>query len=416
MSPIDSPEEEICLLTSDLDVPRLTLDPLFRRFMSHWNDGPTLDAAYFALEAMQICAPRQLISRRMVASLQSLLRACYLPREGGFWTSPFGDTASLYGTICAIGVMKSLQQYGCAQRPGDSPADCRAFFDSQIGDSFVAKLPSLLQSRVVEEGGFFDSKAWFVPCVISCSVASSIMWNAGYATDDFFRIAPAPKLKAFLEGCLLNHVYPPVHWQAFKPYADHNEPGVSVTYHALKLISRLGLDVLVDKEALRNFIKLCWTGRGFSSTIGGSPSLISTYYALACLQEDELCGVDEVFLSLIGEKVRRFVDECCVDSVYSVAPGFFPTTASTRYAVQVISRLQKLGSPDMQLTADALLKNFSKDSVGFTAYPIRVMERTSRTYGVHGFVGSLVGGLAAAVAPLRLMRRVLRAAWAHREV
>jgi len=413
-----SPDEELCFLTSELGIPKLTLDPLFRRFMSHWNDGPTLDAAYFALEALLISDPEVELPEHFVEVLRHFLKTCYLASERGFWTSPFGSTASLYGTLCGIGVMKSLGRYGCNERPGDTVEDCNEYYSRFTGDDFAKNVTDLLRARVAKsEGTLFDSKQWAIPCVISTSVASSILWNTGHDSDILLDFVDRRKLEGFLSRCVYEHQELPIQWVAFKPHPDHTKPGLSVTYHALKIINRLGLAINVDRNKIRDFVRLCWSGEGFSGTIGDSPSLISTYYALACLQDEQLCGPDDTFIQAIRPKLEKFVVSCQQQYVYSIMPKMFPTTAATRYGLQIcLQQLERPGLVDASLTSAAIYRKFWKEGEGFMAYPVRLVQETSRAYGGYVLLQALIHGLALSLSPLALLRSVLLAAWGHRKI
>ena len=412
-----SPDDELVFLTSELGIPRLTLDPLFRRFVSHWNDGPTLDAAYFALEAILLASPGFTLSESAHEVIVDLLEKCYLSAEGGFWPSPFGRSASLYGTMCAVGVMKTLGRHACAERPADDVPGCDSYYSEFVGMGFGKKIRSLIAQRCDEAiGACYDSAQWTTPCLISTSAASSLMWNAGYGADALLEILPKERLSSFLEQSLFTHEAPPTRWQAFRPHPDHERPGLSVTYHALRLASRLNLELPIRKESIRNFIQLCWTGEGFSSTVGESPSVISTYYAIACLQDEDLCGPDDGFIGSVAPQLLSFLAQCRTGQCYAISPTFYPNAAATRYALQILSRLGRQDLFDAKFVDSELLNVFWKDGQGFTAYPVAVVQRTSSAYTGYSLLSSFVDSLTLTFAPLRLVRGLLVAAWAHRRV
>lgn len=413
---IRTPDDELVYLTSELGAPRITLDPLFRRFVSHWNDGPTLDSAYFALEALEIIDPHFRLRDDVSQVVGRLLRECYLSSEGGFWPTPFGRSASLYGTLCAVGVMKSLGGHSCSHRPGESVGECDDYYSAFVGPGFPARVRELVARRASSDvGACYDSDLWRIPCVISTSVASSLLWNVGYEPSSLLEILPRVRISSFLRQSLYTHAMPPVAWEAFRPHPDHERPGMSVTYHALKLAQRLDMELPADRKRIRAFVEQCWTGSGFSATIGESPSMISSYYALSCLQDGALCGQDNGFVSRIAEDLVTFVQSCCQRGVYSISPSLFPNAAATRYAAQIL--LQGLGKTDpvgARPDAGAVLSEFWKRDVGFLAYPVRVVEESSRVFGAYAFLNKLVVSLAAAFSPLRLFHTVVRIAWAHR--
>jgi len=413
-----TPDDEVCYLTSELGIPRITLDPLFRRFVSHWNDGPTLDAAYFALEALQLINPDFRLSEGSRMVLQRLLRSCFLEAEGGFWPTPFGRTASLYGTICALGIIKSFDGYGCGERPGNDVAACDEYYSSFIDVNLATRMKTLIKQRASANlGACFDSAQWPVPCVISTSVASSLLWNAGYRSETLLEILPEERLTDFLARSVYTHRGAPVSWQAFRPHPDQDRPGLSVTYHALKLAGRLNLELPIERQKIRAFVQLCWTGQGFSSTIGESPSLLSTYYALACLQDENLCGPDDGFVREIESDVVELVEACRERFVYSISPSFLPNAAATRYAIQILQdRLDRREMVNREMSTAAVLREFWQHGEGFIAYPIQVVMRTSRVYGGYALLRALVAGFAIALSPLWLLKSILITAWAHRRV
>jgi hypothetical protein len=242
-----------------------------------------------------------------------------------------------------------------------------------------------------------------------------IMIILGYEPSSLLEILPRVRISSFLRQSLYTHAMPPVAWEAFRPHPDHERPGMSVTYHALKLAQRLDMELPADRKRIRAFVEQCWTGSGFSATIGESPSMISSYYALSCLQDGALCGQDSGFVSRIAEDLVTFVQSCCQRGVYSISPSLFPNAAATRYAAQIL--LQGLGKTDpvgARPDAGAVLSEFWKRDVGFLAYPVRVVEESSRVFGAYAFLNKLVVSLAAAFSPLRLFHTVVRIAWAHR--
>jgi len=412
----DSPQEELCFLTSDLDLPHLTFEPLFRRFISHWTDGPTLDAFYFAMEALLVCSPTTRFTKDEERLITDFLTKCYIPSEGGFWTSPFGITASLYGTVCAIGVMKSLRGLKCGERP-ETPEEAQEFFSSfgKLGEQFHHDINKLLNSRVCPgKDAFFDSRQWDRECVLACSTAATILWNTGRDKEDLFGFVAHENLGDFLGKCLFMSPDPSAPWMAFKPHPDHYKPGLSVTYHALRLIHNCDLNVQTNKDHIGSYVQHCWTGEGFSPTIGESPSLLSTYYAVSCLEKEEYCGQRKDFIHFIRPSLQEFLNSCNHEGLYSAHPRLFPTAAATRYAAQIaLEKSMIVGSFKQSETGEAIMEKLWDRRDGFFAYPVSLVKRVNKAHKIYPLLLSVVSSFTVPLSMLAMISKLLRIAWVH---
>ena len=423
-------ELQLLHLTADLNLPRLTYEPMFRRHMINWLQGPTLDAAYFALEALQLCGGIKggALDQRTKRTVLAYLNACYVPSKGGFSTTPYGIPESLYGTISAIGVLKSLADVRCNKRLAETK---QTLSDSQLlseNDFYTIEkgVDGLLRSHIGSgsNGVFFDIVTWPHGSIMGCSMACSILYNIGKEDRFYELVHDENTLRDFLRRCLRKVKKMDTSWAGFAPHPDDPTPGLSVTYHVLRLLERLnhwdGKEDKVrmlelDLKEVHRFIDMCWTGSGFSPTIGDSPSLAATYYEIRCIDFEVLSYSSEQKQHIM-ERIDDFVGSCKSQDfpgLYGITPGFSPDVAATRYAAQVGKIVgEAIRNPVNSAHTATAIKEFWAMDGGFYAFPVKLLKRTahiSRTSRLLvACLKPVVGYMEPAVKSFLLLRKVIR--------
>jgi len=373
----DLPLEDVLLLTRDIDAPRITIEPLFRRFMSHWTDGPTLDGTYYALETLLIIAGSDSLGQEEKAAIANFVDRFHAEAEGGYSIVPGRSGGNLYATHLAIGIAKSLEGRACEERLSNYshwlPSSCREGILRFVRERYDG-----------ETGAFTDSDEWGKPGLMANAHAEAIAWNLGFSADDFLSICSKDGLTAFIRQCLRTGKVGDCRWTAFAPTRYTQQPGLSVTYNALRLIRNLSLEVEIPYAEVSNYLDLCWTGEAFAGTAGDSPSVLGCSYALRLkkLSDGEIAFPEERQRAILS-----FVEKCKVGDLFAFVPGLTPNCFATRCATQ-IRLILSAESDDMTEGREAVKQKAIWDSLywpekgAFSIYPKVLLERLHfRSFG-----------------------------------
>lgn len=369
------PWEKVLRGFRDLGVPpegepgeQLACEPSLNRYTAFWVFGPTLDAAYAALEGMWLAAPirTKALIERLEPKLFELLHRHYDQASGRFVTDSSNRTRGLFSAHTGLGVLRSLTGVHGNESLGEERA--RAGFE-RIGLESES-VHDLLADCRRGDGVVENPDHPLVPTVTALYTASSILWNLeGDSSDGLPRFIEPRRLERFLLGCLKHQHVDDRRVSGFVIHPDHQELCVNTTYFGLQLMERLGIPLdLACQQEIESFLTLSYCDGGFSSTRREPRSLNATFWGLKGLQIVMPPDRWREFLTKAKTRIARFLLECW-RSTGGGAPfapypdKFVENCLATRYWLQILA------------TLEVPLENGHRDEV-FRFYQDRLDEKT----------------------------------------
>jgi hypothetical protein len=346
-----NPFLEVFLGIRNPDSQVLIFNETFADFVRHWTAGPTLDATAACLNALEALArvggqgPLVLSPSEAASSLRLLL-ACHR-RSGGFWVSPYGDSGSLYATLCAACVLSAVESAG----PWGSCVQVAELLDEArlaVGDArtFVVSRWDGRSFRDADVGGSSEG-------LVALYTAVKLLEHMGEDRHYLERSLGQPSLERMI-GLTVS-----CYKEAQLPGGEQDTrergggasgfccgesvatPSVCTTHYGLAVAEFLGCAERFQEpsEAARiaRFVQACHdrASGGFASIVGGSPSVNSTAYALRCL---EWTG-RSAFAHERDGAMRSFIMSCW-NGGFAFAPGLTPNAFATKYVGELLLRLQ----------------------------------------------------------------------------
>ncbi len=263
---------ELLLAVRQPDTRLLAFDSPFVEYMRNWVIGPTLDATSAALDTLhriQIMRGGAFLSTTAVEGLYSLLTQC-LKRttEGGtgFAVEPHGE-ASVYGTICAMSILKSLASP--EDRDADLPTDLSAQMHQHL-DLDVHAVGRFISQHWTEKSGLFrDRIASRTGSLSSTYSAIRVLMNLGLDRSHLSKLVGeglerrvAWALERRLKERPVFELLPELDTESayIGGYCDvdeMDEPSICATYYGLRVAQFFNIG-LPEPTGVFSFLRSCY--------------------------------------------------------------------------------------------------------------------------------------------------------------
>jgi prenyltransferase beta subunit len=385
----DKASLESLLVCSDLGSPDVSYDPVLRRYAHSWIHDATIDATQAALETLETLGDGMFIADHR-EDILSYLNSCFKSDEGIFWNGPHKATTGVYAIRCAIKIMKSLEGE-LASRPlgADRYSEFVRAFEGGTRLNPVDCVIAFLKRCAHEspyKGGMVDSPRFPNPSLTTLYMAIAILWDLGMPNDYIYteRIVPSrDALIRFFKASLKEYRTEVFDIAGFSLNPEYDEPCLCPTYFALKALCDMriaDLDEVVDrkmKKKIRRFVYATWRNGGFSATIGESPTLNATLFALKILNDLLPTRQSTRFLRKKAQDISRFTYRCLSESGgFAFSESMNENVLGTRFAIQILKWLESrkyLDHPlpyEIMRNAEVFIsKLYDTDIGGFRGFP-----------------------------------------------
>jgi hypothetical protein len=352
----------------------LSCDPVFVTHTNHWliDSGETLDAVSAAVESVLLVAHQNkqaiddYLKEKQRQSIFSFLAKHFDPQLCVFRNNG-SDTAGIYATHAAMGIMKALRNrnWKAPLTEGNYREDiqriCEILHVNLTGDPIEALRKFVTASCAASPmpGGICDNPQSTLPSLTTLSTASSIVWNLydkRAATEFFTIVGSNDDTRAFILACLKRYPISDFAVTGFTVRPDVEELCINTTCFGLNLLRRLEwYDSIINsstREQIINFYHLCFKGCGFSTTPLEPPSLNATWFALRSLRlldEDEFHRL----LNAHADRILEFADSCTNALNGGAAfnnhlDKYVENCLATRYAAQIYDLMRETPGPSVR--------------------------------------------------------------------